>query len=329
MPVTLGEIARRCGVSTATVSRILNSKPGFSASDELRQQVINTSEMLGYQPNRFARSLITGKSDIVAFAGGEGMGHQLCGSLLSGIRYALKDSSYSLLIEDYNRMLEFNPDGLIIWNEEDQLINDIKSIKKKNIKVVGFGDRYIDCDWLDSYVAIDFRNSVREGIEHLWANGKRNIACVHYEHCDHWVLRNDHRHLIYNQMAEELGFEKRCILIPYLDIRHCARHIFKEMATIGTLPDALFCFNDETAIGALTGLIDAGINVPEQVSVLGFDGIEDTEYTVVPISTIALPTEEGCKASVKLLTDIIENNTSNQRIVLQSELIKRQSSSLN
>lgn len=326
MSVTLGEIARECGVTTATVSRILNSKPGFSASDELRSLVTETAQKLGYQPNRFARSLITGKSDIIAFAGGHGMGNQLYGSILSGIRNALKDTHYSLLIEDYDRMQEFSPDGLVIWNEEFRLCNDIETIREKGIKVVGLGDRYVDCDWIDSCVALDFRQSVREALEHLWAEGQRSIACVHIEPCENWLLRNDYRHIIYNQMAKELGFENRCIELPFLNIRYNARKIISKIALEGKLPKALFCFNDETAIGTLAGLIDAGIKVPEQISVLGFDGIEDTEYTSVPLSTIALPTDEGCIASIDMLTDMIINQKPGKRIVLQSKLIKRQSS---
>ncbi len=326
MPITLGQIAKECGVTNATVSRILNAKQGFSVSDETRQNVLETAKRLGYQPNRFARSLITGKSDIISFVGGHGMGYQLYGSILHGIRTPLEKSKYSLLIEDRLNPSQFNPDGLIVWNEEDILIDSMTAINERGTKVIGLGDRYVDCNWLDAYVALDSRAAIREALLHLWANGQREIGCVHIMPCYHWVERQDPRHIIYNEVAKELGFTTRCIEIPFTNVRRNARQTMRELAGEGSLPGALFCYNDETAIGTLAGLIDAGIKVPEQVSVLGFDGIEDTDYAQVPISTIALPIDEGCAQSVKMITEMIETGSTGERITLQSALIKRKSS---
>lgn len=326
MPITLGQIAQECGVSNATVSRILNRKPGFSVSEELRQKVLETAKRLGYQPNRFARSLITGKSDIISFVGGHGMGYQLYGSILYGIRRDLERSKYSLLIEDKLSLSRIAPDGLIVWNEEEKLFVEKENFTERGTSVVGFGDRYTDCDWLQAYVALDSRDAIREALEHLWDNGRREIGCVHLMGCEHWTNRMDPRHLIYDDIAVEFGFPTRCIEVPYKNLRSNTRKIVYDLAIKGELPGALFCFNDEIAIGTLVGLIDAGIKVPEQVSVLGFDGIEDTEYTPVPVSTIALPIQEGCAQSIKMITEMVEGGSTGEQITLHSKLIKRKSS---
>jgi DNA-binding LacI/PurR family transcriptional regulator len=109
--------------------------------------------------------------------------------------------------------------------------------------------------------------------------------------------------------------------------RATVRQLIRDFVKTNGCPDAIFCHSDDVALGIYRGLCDLGIRVPDQVAIVGCDGIQDTEYLEVPLTTLVQPVVELCDASWKFLTQRIEHpQTKRQQIVLKPTLAIRESS---
>jgi LacI family transcriptional regulator len=157
---------------------------------------------------------------------------------------------------------------------------------------------------------------------HLIGSGRRRIA-----HVSNVLTRGaDARHDTYLDSMAEAGLKPE--VIGGFEDRASARKRIREYCLEFGMPDALFCHNDDVAMGVYRGLLDLGARVPDDVALVGCDGIEDGEYLEVPLTTIVQPIEEMCRIAFQLLERRIQDPASQlQQIDLYPQLVVRQSSS--
>jgi LacI family transcriptional regulator len=179
------------------------------------------------------------------------------------------------------------------------------------------------CSEQVDFVGVDLYAGAKAAAEHLISQGCRRIAYLVSE----WGNRpGDVRHEAYLSAMAAAGRPPEIITAPAAH-RAPARVTMAQYVAENGHPDGLFCFSDEMAIGAYRGLRDRGLRIPEDVAVIGCDGIEDTEYLDSPLSTILQPTGEMCALAWQYLRQRInEPDTPLQQTILEARLVLRESS---
>jgi LacI family transcriptional regulator len=184
-------------------------------------------------------------------------------------------------------------------------------------------------DWLYTTqtldaVTVNLRPGSEEAMRHLLP-GRRRIAFMTIPAL---LQINDARCEVYQQAMKNAGLEPEYIFINDLSrLRADARQVVKDYIQQNGAPDAIFCASDEEAIGAHRGLCDLGLKIPDDVALLGCDGIEDTEYLTPALSTIKQPTQEMCRVGWEMLQRRIENpDLPRQHQQLEAHLEIRESS---
>jgi len=171
-------------------------------------------------------------------------------------------------------------------------------------------------------VQIDLRPGATAAMEHLLGSGRRRIA---YLTDDLPNRGGDARHTAYVAGMQGAGRPREFVATEN-DSRVCARETVRAYIQAHGCPEALFCHNDDLAIGAYRGLCDLGFKVPQDCALVGCDGIEDTEYLEVPITTIVQPLAEMCSRAWEYLERRIrEPDAPVQITVLEPKLVIRES----
>ncbi len=320
---TITDIAKMCGVSVSTVSRILSRKPGFTVSEATRLKVIDAAEELGYRPNTAARALVKGRTNMVAFLGGEGLGSQLYGQLLKTARNRFGEHGFDMVFAKANCERTLPVDGIVAFNNPVWVDEYVRSGRLGDTALVAFGSAYALPGWGFDSVGISLEQAVKDAMHQLISNGRKQIILVHAGNCPPESDLSQTRHIVYSEMMRSAGLQPHCIHIDS-STRSDARKGIASLLAFGFTPDGILCMDDEIAIGALAGLQDTGLRVPEDTAIIGCDGIEDTLYTTPKISTIVQPLDEACALAADFLRNRIEHNEYPvQRVVLEAKYENR------
>jgi len=334
--VTMSQIAEVAGVSQATVSFVLNGRErsNGSISTETANRVQTVARELGYHPNRSARALATGRSNLVG----------LCMWNLAQAHYAsvtrcveteLQHSENHLLVsclhaghtEDDPQLLQstfpWPLDGVLALEAGTALDAHWKAFGRWPAPVVSMGGTHYKVDHLD-YVGIDLAHGVKEAFSHLIEIGCRRIAFAAQQDS---IENNELRLAAYAKALQEHG--RKAEFIPLAaNARHTTRQDVRAYVTAHGHPDGILCFNDEVALGVYRALCDLNIKVPQQVALVGCDGIEDTAYLETPLTTIVQPVQEMCRLAWEMLEARIHHpQKSFQQKVLLPQLAVRESTS--
>jgi len=334
--VTLKDIAEKSGVSITTVSRILNNREsGIPIREETRQRVMAVAAELGYKPNLLARGLRGSRSSLLGVIARD-ISDPFHIQVLRGINDVATQRGYRLFLGHvdyqsdmaitYGSMFEqYHADGIILIGDIEGDETAIEVLMAQHHFVVGVTDRtqrrqfpgvYID-NLLGSQLALD----------HLWNLGHRNIICVSYPHIEDGALRVD----LYRRYMQERGAGDmiQVFLTPQeLELSYqMGRQIFAGFNRPDR-PTAIFAASDAIAIGLLQAAYQAGITVPDQVSIVGFDNLDITPFTIPPLTTISQAGLEMGQITANLLLDMIEQNRDRSEVedvMLRPTLIIRQS----
>lgn len=328
--VTLRDIARRLDVSHATVSRALNAAPDAFISDRTRERVRKTAQEMGYRPNQSARSLATGRTGLFALwlwtERMQGAYHATVAQLL---HEAARNGGRQLLIDPLSRTPDdgipevafdrWHVDGIVAWESGPAIEALLQGGAPSPVPIVSVGSFHLLAG-VDR-VEIDLRKGVEDALDHLLAGGRRRIVYV----ADDMRSRpDDLRYRTYVERVTAAGFAPE-----FLDVqptRRAARTAMREFIERQGVPDALFCHNDDLAIGAYRGLCDLGVRVPDDVAIVGCDGVENGEYLEVPITTVAQPVSEACELACRFLERRVEDpSLALQSAVLEATLVVRES----
>lgn len=287
------DVAKAAGVSTATVSRAL-SKPDL-LSEATREAVFTAIRETGYRVNQSARNLRRQRAGAVLVLV-PNLGNPFFSQILSGLSEVFADSEYSVLIQDTNH-LPSDHRGLVDYfldSRIDGMISLDGSLSHEALDLMaqsGVADRILcACEWVAGVSLPSVRSDNYKGaqlaIRHLHDLGHRRIA--HVTGPAENVLTNVRRDAVLAARAE-LGLPSRPEWIMRGDFsleagRAAAANIIG--MAMEDRPSAVFCASDEMAFGLISGLHGAGLSVPGDISVVGFDDIDLAEYYIPGLTTI-------------------------------------------
>ncbi|PWH17691.1 MAG: hypothetical protein DDG60_01575 [Anaerolineae bacterium] len=326
-PATLHDVARLAGVSYQTVSRVINHSPNVSS--ETLEKVNQAIAALNYRPNRVARSLVTGKSNAIhvlaldvyhlrmlpaMHEGAHQNGYQL---RLTGFRSS--DDTLRDLAACLQEIATSRPDGLLIvlpWalTTEQDLIDLVR-----NIPFVVVGNRL---GYGTNAVLIDQREGTRMAIEHLLSLGHRKFALIDgpQQYYDAQIRSETARKILAAQQAELVASEQGNFSMP--SGYEAAQRLLDQAPAF----TALFCANDEMALGAMRAIKDKGLRIPHDISVVGFDDLSFTAYCDPPMTTVRQDFYAlGMHALQHLFSLLKAPNTAPHQRLLYPELIVRSS----
>ncbi|WP_434711104.1 LacI family DNA-binding transcriptional regulator [Pseudomonas sp. R1-1] len=321
------EVARLAGVSVATVSRTLKSPERVR---QATRDIVNAAvEQAGYRPNLMAvqfRSRRTGNLVILV----PKIANSFFARVISGAQSAAQAAGYRLLLCDTQGREEIErefaelvyahqADGVIQLRAYDPFQTDsAEPPPMVNACEVIQGGRH-------PTISLDNHAAAKAMTEHLIGLGHHRIGLI--KGPQHSPLTQQ-RVAGYQTALAEAGIRNDPAIICHGDFS--LRAGYDGAATLLTLsdrPTALFCENDEMAIGALKRIKEAGLRVPEDISVVGFDDIPLAHYCDPPLTTIAQPAEGFGRTAVEMLINLIEKKINpEQHVILPFELTIRESS---
>ena len=289
--MNIAEIARRANVSTATVSRAINQSGPVKAATA--RKVWRAISELNYYPNSHARALVSGRSRLIGLIVSD-ITNPFFPELIRSFETQASQQQYDLLLTstDYltsrmttclRRMLERKVDGVAMMTSEMDM-SLIKELGRRGVPLV-----FMDVGQVGpkmSHVAIDYANGVKQAVDHLVALGHKQIGFISGP-LDLHSARTRRQAFLDAVRGHGLSPDKRLIR----EGTHTAEGGQKAMAAILRLsrhPTAVVSSNDWTAIGALHAIHAAGLRVPSDISLVGFDDIPLVSYTNPSLTTVRM-----------------------------------------
>jgi LacI family repressor for deo operon, udp, cdd, tsx, nupC, and nupG len=330
-PTTIQDVARDANVSTATVSRTLSSPE--LVSDTTREAVFEAIRRTGYRVNQAARNLRMKRAGAVLVLV-PNLGKPFYSGILAGISDGFSGTDYAVLITDTHRnplkdttlagyFLDGRIDGAICLDGGLPL-----EVLRRCIEQ-GIDDRIVFlCEWVDGQafpvISSDNTEGARLAIRHLHAIGHRKIA--HVTGPDGNVLTAARRQGMVAE-RERLGLPARPDWIIRGDFSlESGNDAARRILAMDERPTAVFCSADMVAFGLISGLIAGGLRVPEDISVIGFDDIEMSEYYVPALTTIRQDRHRlGSRAAEALLDRFAHGRQAMPDEAMPVELIVRAS----
>ncbi|MFH1243430.1 MAG: LacI family DNA-binding transcriptional regulator [Pseudomonadota bacterium] len=332
--ITIRDIARKAKVSPSTVSMILNGRPGVG--EETRYRVLKVIESLNYTPNLVARSLVKGRSYSIAFLI-KSTKHPIFPEIAAGVDEVLKENGYSLsIISTYDDSeLESKEIGNVRARGIDGILTSAALVDNENLKMlVGSGfpvvavlRRTYNCGDLD-YVIVDNSKGAYLAVEHLIRLGHQRIGIIKGpSNTSTAIERFDGAMKAFKaygiSVSEQLVHEGDYFQkTGYLGVKG-----FLKM-DLDKRPTAVFANNDDIALGVFEAIWEAGLKIPEDMALVGFNNVEATSFCSIQITTISQRTHEMGRLGAQRLIDRIEKKRGYKKryqIVLEPELIIRKS----
>ncbi len=311
---TIVDIARICKVSTASVSRVMTGICGVKA--EKRERILSTAESLGYRPNRAARRLVTKKSHLFGFLASDLRNtayleyfHTLEREVRpEGYEFLIADSEQSVEREQANieKMLDNRVDGMMILPVSDWLgdgnVSHLRQLEANPIPVVVFG--YLQGFQFDSIVSDDAYAAIQL-VDHLFSLGHRRYLYVGMGDSPNRPAR-ERLNGVKKSLAEK-GLKPSSLKVISAKAHDWLKNILVALAG-RTPPTAIICVNDLIAFQLYRPLHDAGISVPQDVSLCSF-GTSRIEYTnigelfIPALTTVEFDNQAVAKGGARMLLD--------------------------
>lgn len=326
---TIRHVAKHSGFSVATVSRALQHPDKVAA--KTREKIMASVNLLGYKPNLMAVKLRSGKShNILVLV--PTIANLFFARVIAGMQDEALKQGYSILLantlanpsteREYARMVQTSQaDGLI----QLRAYNPFTELESQSL---GFLPMVNACEVLDNIdcptVALDNQAASKTMTDYLISIGHRRIGLVKGPQSSPLTLA---RLAGYCEALADanIPFDENLLFSGDFTLKS-GRLAGQRILESKEPPTAVFCENDETAIGAIQAFKQAGLRVPQDVSVAGFDDIAFAGFCDPPLTTISQPAEDFGKTAVNLLIDLITEKKSKQtRVTMPFELIVRQS----
>ncbi|MEW6227668.1 MAG: LacI family DNA-binding transcriptional regulator [Bacillota bacterium] len=327
--VTIHDIADVCGVSIATVSRVMNNST--FVREETRQRVLEAISRLGYTANETARSLRTQKRSLLGVIMSD-ITNPFFGNVLKGIDEAARERGYTLLFVNVDGSFDLELEYLssmkercatIILVTADFRAEHSLEIQRSRVPVVIASGRVSDPNV--PCVGVDNAAAAFDMTRHLLELGHQRIALITGPSRD--VLASEER-----VKGFRLALQGARVVIQQEYIQEgdfsveSGRQGMEALLSVRPRPTAVFCLNDEMAVGALQAIKSAGLDVPGDIAVAGFDGIPMAAVVDPPLTTIAQPRFEIGYQSALLAIALAEGTSpSSLKRTLPYELVIRPS----
>ncbi len=331
------DVAKEAGVSRSTVSFVLNEVPGISISEATRQRVREAAQSLNYFPNSAARRLVSGKSNTLGLILSQSREQVFVDAFLPrvilGVEQAAMKQGFHVLLNPvspddstgYTRLIKENHVDGILLSGPRQSDREILRLHQEGVPVMLMGQLPgTDIPFVD----VDAKAGAEAAVNHLIEGGKRRIALITNAPLSYTSAQQRRSGYI-------AALEKACIQMEPALIQEgsftpaSGFHAMQELLDGNPRPDAVFVASDVVAVGALLAIKKAGLGIPQDIAVVGFDDIPLAEYLDPPLTTIRLPAFGlGWAASERLIRLIRGEGLDEHDVLVESELIVRVSSGL-
>ncbi len=333
--VTIYDIAKALNLSASTVSRGLRNHPAIR-KDTIRR-VMDAAQSMGYQQNPFARNLRKNRSNTIGVILPR-LDSSFQSSVISGIEKTVNQKGYNLIIsqsresgekEKANIITMYNSrvDGLLISLACDTTnLDHLDRFLKKGIPVVFFDRVKERPNCQCTSVVIDNEKAGYEATEHLIRQGCKRILLLSGN-----LLSNvySHRHHGYTQalLQNGLSHDPQLTLLDVLNEESGERTVSR-LLQMEQRPDGIFAANDTSAVAIICALKKAGIRVPEDIAVVGFNNVHISRVIDPGLTTIHYPGPEMGEMAASTLIDMLNSDDPviKKTIVLEHKLIIRNSS---
>lgn len=329
--MNLDAVAKKAGVSTATVSRVLNNLNVVKGST--RARVLKAAEELKYHPNLHARSLARGKNRILGI-----LVSNLENPFFFDIYHALESAAHARgyevvvantdyrseqLVSSVRLMIGWRVAGLAaIVSEMDSHLMQVLTDSKIPIVFYDVGTPQKNI----TNVRVDYRKGMKKLVEYLHSLGHARMAFVGH----HSTLGPiSERRKTFSDTVARFSPNAQAKIVAGADGLEGGRQAARELLSSGFDPTAIICVNDFMAVGVLRQLRDQGIRVPEDISVTGFDNIKLAEFCSPALTTVHIPREQlGQTIFERLVPKKASDRLTGQEILIDPELVVRESTGI-
>ncbi|WP_166979383.1 LacI family DNA-binding transcriptional regulator [Paramicrobacterium fandaimingii] len=333
MPATLRDVAERAAVSVRTVSNVVSGYEHVSA--RMRAKVLTAIEELDYRANPVARTLRTGRTGMLGLVVPE-ITVPYFSELARDVINAAAEYGYRVMIDqtghdhERERQLLTGDDRTMLFDgllfsplvTKSELLEMHGSTK---MPLVLLGEHEFDGSY--DHVAIDNIAAAKDAVCHLIEIGRTRIAAIGTQPLEEYATPLQ-RSAGYTAALDEAGIETRSEYAT--TAAHYSRGdgyaAAQALLELSPRPDAIFCFSDLLAIGAMRAIFDAGLRVPEDIAVIGIDDVDEGRFTRPTLSTVSLDTPFIAREAVRrIVTRIDDPSTAAEEVIAPHRLVVRES----
>jgi DNA-binding LacI/PurR family transcriptional regulator len=331
---TSKDVAELAGVSRTTVSFVLNDVPNFQIPEETRQRVWEAARQLDYYPDASARSLASQRSGNIGVllrrSADRVFGDVFLMEVLIGIHKVTQAQHYHILLEAiednapdaYISLVRSRQvDGLIVSGPrvDDRQLRDLEA-EGFPVVLVGHLPESKLCQ-----VDVDHRRATRTAVDFLLYRGHRRIGFIGQGRPIYTATLARQSGYVEALAAADLPRDDR--LIAYANFsRESGYHALQSLLALAARPTAVFVGSDLVAFGALAAARDAGLRVPADIAVVGFDDVPMAADATPPLTTVHLPAQMLGQTAAEMLMQLISGQEVTERtILLDTHLVLRQS----
>jgi LacI family transcriptional regulator len=332
MHVTIKDVAQKAGVSTATVSMVINHKSS-RISDRTKQNILKVIEELGYHPNYAARSLMTSRTKTISLVVPD-VSNPFFADFAKCFESRLSQRDYSVLLcnsgNDIKREKKYlseaiyhSTDALVISSVNIEELSQTSLFKQIDIPILLF-DRKLHSNTVNTIFIDNFHGgylAAKELVEHHHTN----ICCISGSFQLPTVKE---RFLGFEQYLYEcqIPFDPSNLFEGELTIEHGYQSALKILNSERRKNiTAVFCTNDLIAAGVYKALSERHIQIPDSFSIVGFDNIALSSFLSPPLTTIAQPVRELGEQSADLIIELLSGITSLKQVCLPISIVRRES----
>lgn len=337
--ITIKDIARQCGVGVSTVSRAINNHPDIN--QETRNMIMEVIKESNFIPNNSARNLKLSDTKTIAVLI-KGIDNPFFQNMIKVFEEEIQDKKYTFILHRVDSsqnevevalelIKEKRLKGIVFlggsFTHQEDKLSEIKiPFVLSTIAITDNVDKA-----LYSSVSVDDISESKKIVEYLCQNGHEKIAILASYSTDMSI--SNLRLEGYRKALMSKSINVNDNLIRYTGdacnsySMQNGYNMTKELLESGEEFTAIYAISDSMAIGACKAILEFGKKIPEDYSVVGFDGLDITNYYNPTITTIRQPVEEMAKETTKILFDLINKKSKNQHKIFEGELLVRQSSS--
>ncbi len=333
---SIRDIARRAGVSPATVSRVINNS-SHPVGEATRTRVLRVAQELSFRPNILARAMVSQRMRIIGVVVGDSSDPYFS-TIVRGIEHTARAHDYMVIICNSDRdpaierrylevLRDYHVAGAVFagGSREDagychEINDEFDALREAGVALVALNPHLC----VETEVQIDNLAAAREMTTYLISLGHRRIA---YVDGPPGITTSTLRLRGYRRALDEAGiaFDPALVWPGTFDFESGIAVADRYLAA-DDRPTAIFASNDQTAVGTIAGLAQAGIHVPEDVSVAGFDDIQPARYATPSLTTIKVPMYQlGVEGMKKVLALLNSGEKTAAVTYLPHELIVRES----
>ena len=328
--MTIKDIAKQCGVSVSTVSRVLNNRP--DVSEAVRRRVLTVVEAESYIPNNSARDLVSRQSDAIGVVV-RGMGNLFFSDMLKTVSSEIDRSGYNMVLRFIDSDADEIKAGAILEREKKLrallFLGGRYDYTPAELSLIGVP--YVCCSYSNCFgtlreedfssVTVDDHKTAYQAVESLIKLGHRRIAVLLPSCNDRSVSELRYNGYCAALRDNGIAFDPAlvaetggCFEMPESYTGMC------RLIDSGADFSAVFTLSDTMAISAMKALEDRGRRVPEDCSVIAIDGLTVSEYVSPTLTTLVQPAEEMGRESVRILLDILDNGGANCHVRLEAKV---------